>query len=282
MPLTPFNPAATDFSLANAYFLAQASDLAYLSLSEAGARLKAEWGAVNFKPFDVNDTQAFLVANESAVVLAFRGTVTIQDWLTDARIKLIPSTAGRVHLGFSRALDHVWDDLLDTVLAWKSNDQTLWITGHSLGGALATLAANRLSSTDAGVPVAGLYTFGQPRVGDKAFAENFNREMPHSAFRMVNDEDAVTRVPWPPAYRHIGREYVFDREGTFAPASWWRKFVSRSESVAVRSSDQAADLRALNPGGFSDHSLNYYLRYLRENLERERGRPGTFGEYINR
>jgi triacylglycerol lipase len=186
-----------------------------------------------------------------------------------------------VHLGFSRALDVIWLELLDDVLSWKAPEQTLWVTGHSLGGALATLAVDRLTDTDAGVDIAGLYTFGQPRAGDRDFAENFDRKMPRRAFRFVNDEDAVTRVPWPPAFRHVGKEYVFDRDGKLAEASFWRTFVSRSESVAVRSSDQAADLRALNPGGFCDHSLNYYLKYLRQAVSNLPGRPRDIQEYLD-
>jgi hypothetical protein len=65
----------------------------------------------------------------------------------------------------------------------------LWVTGHSLGAAVATVAADALPATG------GVYTFGSPRVGDGDFAAAFNRRFADRSFRYVDDHDAVTRVP---------------------------------------------------------------------------------------
>ena len=78
---------------------------------------------------------------------------------------------GKVHLGIATALDFVWDSFKDRISA----DRPLFITGHSLGGGLATLAAARLSQ---GRDVHGVYTFGSPRVGDSEFAQQFQTEAP--------------------------------------------------------------------------------------------------------
>lgn len=206
-----FNSSADKFDLLNAIRLAELSKLVYGPLDQAGTYLQNELGFKYYKAFDVGDTQAFLVSNEAMVILAFRGTSTLTDWGTDAKFKFAQLENKKVHFGFSQALDYVWPDLLDAVCSTKGPDQSFWVTGHSLGGALATLAVDRL--TDAGVAVDGLYTYGQPRVGDRDFAKLFDVKMPRSAFRFVNDEDVVTRVPPPPGYKHIGKMCFFDNKG---------------------------------------------------------------------
>jgi hypothetical protein len=69
-------------------------------------------------------------------------------------------------------------------------DERIWITGHSLGGALAVLAAAVLKF-EAGRDIAGLYTYGRPRVGDNAFCEALDAALTGRFFRYVNDQDIV-------------------------------------------------------------------------------------------
>jgi hypothetical protein len=79
----------------------------------------------------------------------------------------------------------------------------IWLTGHSLGAALATLAADRFQD------VQGLYTFGSPRVGDRQFQKNFQLR----AYRVVNGDDIVARVPPKGIYRHVGALKFIDHQG---------------------------------------------------------------------
>ncbi|HWF60856.1 MAG TPA: Mbeg1-like protein [Nitrospira sp.] len=101
---------------------------------------------------------------------------------------------GDVHRGFLGAFELVKDDLLNAIqgLRNKSNPQSLWCTGHSLGGALAVVAAAQLLMV--GHKVNSLYTFDQPRVGDETFATECARRMAGQHFRFVNN-DTVTRAP---------------------------------------------------------------------------------------
>jgi hypothetical protein len=82
------------------------------------------------------------------------------------------------------------------------------ITGHSLGGALALLAA---ATWVDGEPVQGVYTYGQPMVGKADFVSSVRRRLLDRYFRFVNDSDVVPRVP--PGYRHSGQLYHFDARG---------------------------------------------------------------------
>jgi putative lipase involved disintegration of autophagic bodies len=93
-----------------------------------------------------------------------------------------------------KALADIWDPVMETVQAErKKNDRPIWITGHSLGGALALLAAWRCKRKF--VPVHQIYTFGAPMVGNVETAEAIDRELPDRIFRYVNDHDPVPKLP---------------------------------------------------------------------------------------
>ena len=161
------------------------------------AKLKQELGKIGMKlvdePFDVEGTQAFLVAhNGKFLVLAFRGTEanSTKDIKADARAKLTryPS-GGRVHKGFMDAFEHVEFEIQDRLKQYaKYQKYPLYITGHSLGGALATVASRMLEHQGG---IAAVYTFGSPRVGD----EDWVTDMEVPLYRLVNAADCVTMLP---------------------------------------------------------------------------------------
>lgn len=133
---------------------------------------------------------------------------------------------GNVHSGFLHALDSVWPTIISTLAEVQNNAQPFWLTGHSLGAALATLAAARFSLEQA-KPIAGLYDFGQPRVGDSEFARLLNAELNTRFFRFVNNSDLVTRVPSRElGYRDVGSIRFFDADGELHDdVSFWQAFV---------------------------------------------------------
>lgn len=218
----PFDAHASTFSANNARILGQAAAMAYEE------RLACERWAVKqgFTPgtlecFDAHDTQGFVVQNDDAVVVAFRGTQPRHpvDWLSDGRVVQVPwaHTVGKVHKGFYDALRVVWSggQALPRRLVDRGG-RTVWITGHSLGGALAELCAARASFDPAitSIPIQGVYTFGQPRVGDDAFATLLHQKLGARTFRFVNDRDIVPRVPFfSMGYRHYGNQTYFDKVG---------------------------------------------------------------------
>ena len=275
-----FDNNTTRFSLLNAFRLAETSQLAYASSwDEVKSQVCGEWGFANFQPFDKKDTEAFICGNDAMLILAFRGTQTLEDWQTDFEVELVKSNVGRVHRGFTESLDYIWDEIKQSIGKFRAKNQKIWITGHSLGGALATLAVDRLTEEDE--DVSGLYTFGQPRVGDKEFAENFDMKIKSRSFRFVNDEDIVTRVP--PrllGYEHIGTVRFFDYQGVlYKDNIFWKKWLSFSESAAARSLDRFSELKSQYPNGIDDHSLNRYLANIRKNYAKEKG-PKTYKDYL--
>ena len=126
------------------------------------------------------------------------------DLKADVDIRLADWTpGGKVHRGFKEALDEVWLDLLHHIKQLERKGCKIWMTGHSLGAALATLCASRYGHVQA------VYNFGSPRVGNEDFKENFDV----NAYRIVNDEDIVARVPPPGHYIHVGELKFIDGDG---------------------------------------------------------------------
>ncbi|WP_437609887.1 lipase family protein [Sorangium sp. So ce834] len=91
--------------------------------------------------------------------------------------------------------------------------KALYITGHSFGGALAVLAAAIIASDpalkDLRDTLRGIYTFGQPMVGDPAFAEEHGKTIGNKLFRHVYRNDIVARMPplTVGSFAHLGRQY---------------------------------------------------------------------------
>jgi triacylglycerol lipase len=155
--------------------------------------------------FSTGGTQAYLACDTAGAltVLVFRGTETKRvDWVTD--LQAWPCAwpeGGRVHTGFAEALGLVWNDLKPYLTDLPG--RRLY-TGHSLGAALATLAASR-RAPDA------LYTFGSPRVGDDAFIKTLG---PVESHRYTNCCDVICRIPMELfGYRHFGSLLYIDRKG---------------------------------------------------------------------
>lgn len=246
------------FNRMNAYYLGELANMAYLSPLQIQSKL-AELGLSEFHFIDIAETQAFITGNHHALFLVFRGTDHPRDWMTNWAIDLVSGPVGRVHEGFHYALDRVWWEIL-YYLDEQRCGRELWITGHSLGGALATLAAVRLL-LQRRQQVSGVYTFGQPRVGDDEFANNFNRGLGKQTFRYVNNNDFVPRFPFRFLdYSHVGEMRYFDAQGLEnSDVSFWEALKDKFEGTidAILESDL---------DGLRDHSVGNYLQCLRRSL----------------
>ena len=143
------------------------------------------------------DTQGYVAVKRpkegypGMAVLAFRGTQQVKDWMTNLDAATVPvsgsggETLGKVHRGFNEAFLSVRDQI--GPLLEGDEELPLFITGHSLGGALATLATWYLK----GDSLAACYTYGAPRVGDTGLMDRFRTPI----YRIVNGMDPITFVP---------------------------------------------------------------------------------------
>jgi triacylglycerol lipase len=245
-------PIDSAFDLQNALPLLEASAQAYDPFPLRGASVIAS---------RATDTRALVLTGPEDGVIAFRGTAHLRNWLTDLECDLKPwrSPQARVHAGFLAAWRSVRHDVIDAVENFGQN-RRIWITGHSLGGALAMLAALDLKlEVFNAAQIAGCYTFGQPRAGNAAFRAWFDAVLRERTFRVVHSDDIVARVPWLlGSYRHAGHEVFFPPQ----PAShyrldppWWRKAPSDVAGLArAWSCGRDALLR--------DHYVRAYMNLL--------------------
>lgn len=169
------------------------AELSYLSYRHEPDALAAaaliELHKVNY--FDRDGAQAYRFENEHDCIVVCRGTEPNQwnDLQADANaIMAVAETAGRVHFGFKSEVDALWPMIEPSI---RGHDKPLWFTGHSLGGAMATICAGRCMLSKAHTNPTALYTFGSPRVGNRRYV-NF---APITHYRWVNNNDIVCRVP---------------------------------------------------------------------------------------
>ncbi len=256
-PASEVDPAITQSDFVNAYLLVAASKAIYGNPDEPDAEQPAiiEGAFTDLGLRDVvyvdetsTDTQFAVGRRGDTVVVTFRGTATLADWLTDAQAGqfAFDTSVGPVwaHNGFSLALVSILDRLrveLDAQLL-AAPDASIVLAGHSLGGALAELAALRLD--DVGYPVGSIHTIGAPAIGGQPLTDAYDAlGLGTITHRWVNDHDVVPMVvDLVPLYTELGRTHAFIR-GVDAP-------------------DLDAAVEPLGEFGFFDHDVAIYAENL--------------------
>lgn len=234
----------------------------------------------NFKYLNMltTDTQAFLFRDKNNLILVFRGSQQLADWKTNFKIRLKEFTIladqtvipphGRVHRGFLEAWQSVEKQVVYYLKKWWTPETNLWITGHSLGGALAAMATISLESQ--GFKVSGLYTFGQPRIAGWKMVNYMNRQMGDRIFRYANNNDVVPLIPpqltiWVPTrvYGHMGSFRYFDHRGNLQRRSFLtQRFTDRLIGFITA-------LSTSGPDAIDDHKMEFYMHNLQKALEKE-------------
>jgi triacylglycerol lipase len=204
------------------------SQLAYEDEPHKITAIAEKWAMkrlISFKPpvesiLPITRARGFLAEGNGALVVAFAGTdpLVVADWVTDFDFAM---GADDIHQGFGKALDAVWPEIR-AVLIDRAPTQHLILVGHSLGAALAVLAAWRVLGDQAlqnlAIKPQAVYTFGMPRVGSASFAQAFNQTLAGCTIRFVHGDDIVPTVPPPElGFAHVGRLLRCERHGHFDP-----------------------------------------------------------------
>lgn len=245
--------------LAQSLLFAELSNLAYYR-HDIFHRHVSTWGFEEVRFFDREGAQAYLLMNSTDCVVACRGTEAHEwnDIKADANaVAAVAETVGLVHSGFKAQADQLWP-LLEEALGPVR--LPVWFTGHSLGGALATILAGRCKLSPIECFPEGLFTYGSPRVGNREYVTH--PRITH--VRWVNNNDVVTRVP--PAwlgYRHFGREMYLNHRGRIRRLTGWQRLKDRLRGLW-------GGLREGRVDYLSDHSIDRYIEHVRHAVEVER------------
>jgi len=254
-----FSSKNNNFDLKTALWLAKFSKLAYDNKKNVSKVMK-KLGFKRILFFDNRGTQAYLALHKKFGILSFRGTEKdFKDILANIHFYQKKTRDGKykVHAGFLNALNKIWvlknkkglKDYLDKIKI------PIFYTGHSLGAALATLAAKRKQPKS-------LYTFGSPKaVGNKLsyyLSKNAN------IYRIVNSIDIVTFLPF--FHQHAGKLIYLDRKGNIWKKShkiiMFEEILRKLLSFTVLFFPKTI-VKRIKPSIFTNHKINEYIKKLK-------------------
>jgi hypothetical protein len=264
--LNPLALSRGSHYLESAWRLAVLAEIAYRD-DPAGSLLPFADHYRRLEVFRQAGAFGFVVGDEQNVVVALRGSDDALDWITNLKTAQIRGFGGGVHRGFVEALTLIWPQVLAQVNGLLDKGQTLWITGHSLGGAIATLLAAKFSAL--GIEPYITCTYGAPRVFSPKAASAYLPRL----YRFVNKTDLVPTVPPPltlPWYRyaHAGSlSVVLDKQ--------------QRQTVCLKGSDQdcfsfwrwlftpTSELFGNVRKYVADHAMKTYIELLKAELGAE-------------
>ncbi len=212
--------SSTDLTLIDLYALdwievhrlALLSRLSYSDPEEITGELedlKKEAGVVDYKFINEKGTQVYLFDFGSSLTFVFRGTEeNWQDYSTDMNFWHRSINGLRGHAGFFNAYkwvaEHIDNYLATLPVSSRRNHQTKSITlaGHSLGGALAQIAAHELSDK---INLKHVVTFGAPRVFNALSSQKYDKKLKVKTYNIIYNQDFVSGLPhWSLNFKRTG------------------------------------------------------------------------------
>ncbi|WP_163930343.1 lipase family protein [Paraferrimonas sp. SM1919] len=260
-------PYTSKLNKQNAYWMALFSKEVYTCLSNSKkpdvkvikqSLMAKDHKFQNVFGYDNNSAQAIVIEHSEYICVAFRGTDEIDDWLDNLKAFRTAQLFGEFHRGFWASLIDVWQPILDKCdLLQRAHKRPIFFTGHSLGGAMATLAAAQFVHVDR--PFTSVYTFGQPRTMDRASSQFFNSQCSTRFFRFHNNNDIVTRVPARVmGYSHVGTYlYISEEKDIHQEPGFWFRFMDFFDGALSALKEEGID-------AIEDHSMDKYLEAITE------------------
>lgn len=270
-----------NFNLSNAWWLAEISRLIYHPDFYNDKNIKLapfEYEVITYIEVKSTSTHVAVLKVIQAtpcLVVVFRGTDEIDDWNINAHAYQSSfNNRGKVHSGFKKAYLSIRKELFKYL---KSNTLPVFITGHSLGAALATLATSELFENE---QFDSCYTFGSPRTGNPDFVNTIKCQQ---IYRVVNNYDVVTTVPVDFAqikYVHVGLTCLIDKMGVLLEGmsqeevyTYQKNSLEGLKDYAISKlfNDNLKSVKNDLPSFLSDHSPINYVLSLQNLLKKQPG-----------
>ncbi|MEH6627013.1 MAG: lipase family protein [Motiliproteus sp.] len=256
-------PYKSKLDQGTAYWMARLSKVVYFKTSPKNdlpheekilKNLQAEDpGFISVKGYNNNSAQGALIEHKDYLCMVFRGTDEAADWLDNINAFSTDELFGKFHRGFWNSLADIWEPIYQDYCRLKAaNKRPLFFTGHSLGGAMASIAAARFIQQD--WPFTAAYTFGQPRAMAREAARIFNAEAAQRYHRFQNNNDLVTRIPSRlMGYSHVGSYlYISEEKTIHADPGFWFRFLDSIDGAVESVMESGID-------AIEDHSMDRYL-----------------------
>lgn len=254
--------------------LAVACDLAYKAKSTV-LKTTPTWGYKDVVFIDVKkgrdiDTQGYVMSNATDIICVFRGSEKIEDWFSNFQAIHDPGPLNGTlaHEGFQDALFPAVIALTNAIDSAAQSEKRIWITGHSLGGALCSLYAGMMIEN--GYNIYGIYTFASPRPADDIFGQALNDAMaagPH--YRVVNEGDIVPHVPPEPFFSHPGRRIILEYNDRKRKTSDWTKLREKMFKVLMKLTEKLHSIRDIGDNHRLHVKSKGYISRLQRDLARQ-------------
>lgn len=179
-----------------------------------GENLFSFRGKTGFEFISHEQAMGAIYRRDNTIYVSYHGSHFLSDWFTDFNAQSVTAMDrhgfhGNLHSGFSNAVFSSYDSMLRQIKAaigaTSVRDLDFIFCGHSLGGALATIAARQfsvLNTEESDRKRIKLVTFSSPPVGDSVFAANYKVDVP-LALRFYHGGDIVPNVP-EALFQHVG------------------------------------------------------------------------------
>lgn len=200
------------------------------------------------------DTQAYMWKIDQTIYVCFRGSSSLYDFIADLDIEL----EGNLHKGFWKQFCAIEPDITEDICNFSQDIKTIIFSGHSLAGALATIAGHFYGAKYPSINI-DIITFGSPRVGNSTFVKEFNRSV-RKSLRIFHCEDIVAKIPMNHPYIHVGKGIC----------------ISQDKGIEIEESDTNYSIRPMQAieninifAPFEFHSLNAYVQFFTSNAMKD-------------
>ncbi len=227
------------YSNEQAIILAKCSKIVYSSKYRAEKLL--EEISFKLKYYNKNEPPFLIAESDQCIVIAFTGKQKLFDFINILKFFWTEEKVKRIHNGFKNMYDKV-HYLILFYLSQLSDKKPIYLTGHSLGGALSVIAASRLTESH----IEGCYTFGSPPIGIKELDQPIQRPV----YEIMNDNDPFSHLDRSSS-NYIGSRYVLTQDQ-----------ILHNHTGKISKQHNLQTKQLLSTQAFNAHSINEYINRL--------------------